>query len=77
MKKGIVLSVTQEVGDGVMVDIAYQGNTRRYYACMQEGSTAPAYLYVQEKGKNLEHKEVIFENRGDDLVVIRLVEEDA
>ena len=75
MKKGIVLSVTQEVGNGVIVEIAYQGSMQSYYACLQDGSTASAYLYVQEKGQTLENETVMFENRGDDLVAIKLLEE--
>ena len=72
MKKGIVLSVTQEIGSGVMVEIASQGNIQKYYACLQDGSTATAYLYVQEKGKELENEAVMFETRGDDLIAIEL-----
>ena len=72
MKTGIVLSVTQEVGNGVIVEIAYQGSMQSYYACLQDGSTASAYLYVQEKGQTLENETVMFENRGDDLVAIEL-----
>lgn len=75
MKTGIVLSVTQEVGNGVIVEIAYQGMMQSYYACLQDGSTASAYLYVQEKGQTLENETVMFENRGDDLVAIKLLEE--
>lgn len=75
MKTGIVLSVTQEVGNGVIVEIAYQGSMHSYYACLQDGSTASAYLYVQEKGQTLENETVMFENRGDDLVAIKLLEE--
>ncbi len=75
MKTGIVLSVTQEVGNGVIVEIAYQGSMQSYYACLQDGSTASAYLYVQEKGQTLENETVMFENRGDDLVAIKLLEE--
>ncbi len=76
MKTGVVLSVTQEVGNGVIVEIASQGSIQKYYACTQDGSTALSYLYVQEKGKTLENEVVIFENRGDDLVAIKLLEED-
>ena len=75
MKTGIVLSVTQEVGNGVIVEIAYQGSMQSCYACLQDGSTASAYLYVQEKGQTLENETVMFENRGDDLVAIKLLEE--
>lgn len=75
MKTGIVLSVTQEAGNGVIVEIAYQGRMQSYYACLQDGSTASAYLYVQEKGQTLENETVMFENRGDDLVAIKLLEE--
>lgn len=75
MKTGIVLSVTQEVGNGVIVEIAYQGSMQSYYACLQDGSTASAYLYVQEKGQTLENETVMFENCGDDLVAIKLLEE--
>lgn len=72
MKTGVVLSVTQEVGNGVIVEIASQGSMQSYYACLQDGSTATAYLYVQEKGKTLENEAVMFETRGDDLVAIEL-----
>ncbi len=73
MQIGKVIKISQDCLGGFEVDILANQEKKRYYTCVEDGSTLAAHYYLMKNLFNIKDQDVMFEHHGDDLTYISMV----
>ena len=73
MQIGKVMKVSQDCLGGLEIDILTNQGRKRYYTCVEDGSTIAAHQYLMKNMFDMTDQDVFFEHRGDDLTYISMV----